>query len=149
MASSFWNKCLHFAVNYLPIASVFPLSPLSCFSGHLLSDKMTILFFFFNFSCRQSNSPPPIRRQPTWSRSSLVCIKSSVIKWSDCWGWSVLLLLIGEGACLGHRDQVRSDENTEEHQSPEQVWWRSMSHLCSIMEHPWPSLLQVWLKVHR
>ena len=57
---------------------------------------MTILIFF-NFSYRQSNSPPPIRRQPTWSRSSLVCMTSSVIKSSDRWGSRVLLWLILRG----------------------------------------------------
>lgn len=81
---------------------------------------------FFNFLFRQSNSPPPIRRQPTWSRSSLVRIKSSAIKWSDCWEWSGLLLLIWEETCLGRHDQVRSDENPEEHQFAQQVWWTSI-----------------------
>ncbi|KAB0397664.1 hypothetical protein E2I00_013829 [Balaenoptera physalus] len=42
-------------------------------------------FYKQNKICtEQSNSPPPIRRQPTWSRSSLVCMKSSVTKSSDC-----------------------------------------------------------------
>lgn len=95
IVSSFRNKCLCSAINYLPILSLSPpLIPLSCLSGSFMSDKYNDHFHFFNFSCRQSNSPPPIRRQPTWSRSSLVCIKPSVIKWSDCWGWSILLLLI-------------------------------------------------------
>lgn len=76
-----------FCCELLSFLVYFPCYPhLVSLSDHHMSNKYNDSSHFLNFSCRQSNSPPPIRRQPTWSRSSLVCRKSSGIKWSDSWG---------------------------------------------------------------
>lgn len=86
-----------FCYKFYPSCLFSPLPLLSIYLVFLYLVNNNNHPHFFNFSCRQSNSPPPIRRQPTWSRSSLVCMKYSVTKSSDYWGWSVLLLLIWRG----------------------------------------------------
>ena len=48
IVSSFRNKCLCSAINYLPILSLSPpLIPLSCLSGSFMSDKYNDHFHFF------------------------------------------------------------------------------------------------------
>lgn len=115
-----------FCYKFYPSCLFSPLPLLSIYLVFLYLVNNNNHPHFFNFSCRQSNSPPPIRRQPTWSRSSLVCMKYSVTKSSDYWGWSVLLLLIWRERWLGYYDQVRCGENTEGHQSAKQVWCTSI-----------------------
>lgn len=73
------------------------------------------MVFIFNLSYRQSNSPPPIRRQPTWSRSSLVRTLLSLSWWSGCWDKGSIMDLKGEDQ--GCRDQGRIARSIEGHDS--------------------------------